>query len=470
MNKPDIGIGRSQSLIGYSAESAGKPPPQVHHDHAVHFCESEEFLARSVAAYVESALSGGDAAIALLQQKAASIEAEIAERKRAEDELLRSQEKLAHLAAIVESSDDGIVGKSLEGIVKSWNKGAERILGYTAEEMVGRSIMTIIPEDRLDEEAEILSRIRSGQRIDHYETVRRRKDGTLLDVSLTVSPIRNAAGEVIGGSKILRDISDRKRQEEALRLATEEIAKSRDELELRVEERTAALREAVAQMEEFSYTVSHDLRAPIRAMSFYCHALMEESQTQIADDQQGAHYVRRIADNCSRLDRMIHDVLTFSRVARNEITQETVSLDRLVADLIENYPGWQPPNAIVKVQPLHDIQGHEPSICQIVSNLLDNAVKFVAKGVVPEVAVWTEAVGDRVRLWVEDNGIGIDPRYRSRLFGMFERLHPNLEYEGTGVGLAIVRKAALRMGAEVGVESDGRSGSRFWVLFRRPKG
>lgn len=373
------------------------------------------------------------------------------------------------LAALVESSDDAIVGKTLDGIITSWNRAAERILGYTADEIIGRSVTVLFPKERLDEETVILSKIRAGQRIEHYETVRRRKDGTLLDVSITVSPIRNAAGQVIGGSKILRDISQRKRQEEELRNAAEEVARARDELERRVEERTAALRQAVAQMEEFSYTVSHDLRAPLRAMSFYCSALQEDFQDRLTESPQAAQYLRRIADNCSRLDRMIHDVLTFSRVARSDAGEETVCLDRLVRDLVEDYAGWQLPNAVVEIGPLHDVRGHEPSICQIVSNLLDNAVKFVPKGIRPHIRVWSEPDGDFIRLWVEDNGIGIDPRYRSRLFGMFERLHPNLPYEGTGVGLAIVRKAAERMGGDVGVESNGESGSRFWVRFRQPR-
>jgi PAS domain S-box-containing protein len=177
------------------------------------------------------------------------------------------------LAAIVESSDDAIISKDLDGIIQTWNKAAERIFGYTPEEATGKSVTMLIPEGRRDEEPVILSRIRAGERIDHYETVRRRKDGTLLNISLTVSPIKDQDGRVVGASKIARDITSRKRAQAELRAAREELARMNERLEVRVQERTASLTEAMAHLEEFSYTVSHDLQAPARAMKpIRCHA------------------------------------------------------------------------------------------------------------------------------------------------------------------------------------------------------
>jgi PAS domain S-box-containing protein len=372
-----------------------------------------------------------------------------------------AEQAFRHLAAIVEGSDDAILSKSLTGIITSWNQAAERIFGYTAAEAIGNPITMLIPSDRLDEETLILSRLRRGERVDHYETIRRRQDGTLLNVSLTISPVRNGTGTIVGASKIARDITANKRAEAALNAIREELARSNEELEQRVEERTASLREAIAQLEEFSYTVSHDLRAPLRGMQVYSQALLEDYGPAL--DSEAQHCLTRISENATRLDKMVLDVLTFSRISRTDLRMEDISLDKLVHDVIQNYPSLQPPRAVVEIAPLRAVRGHEPSLIQVVSNLLSNAVKFVAAGVTPSIRVWTETNGAGVRLFVQDNGIGIKPETQGRLFRMFERLHPNLPYEGTGVGLAIVRKAAQRMGGQVGVQSDGVSGSTFWV-------
>jgi PAS domain S-box-containing protein len=370
------------------------------------------------------------------------------------------------LAAIVESSDDAIISKTLDGTITSWNQGAERTFGYTAEEAIGRNIRMLIPAERQDEEPAIVSRVGRGERIDHYDTIRQRKDGTRIEISLSVSPLKDAHGRIVGVSKIARDITERKRSEELVRSVREELTRVNAELERRVQERTAALAEAVAQMEEFSYTVSHDLRAPLRGMQVYSQALLEDYGPTLNDEAR--HCLERIAENATRLDKMVLDVLTFSRVSRTEIRLERVSLDRLARSLVLHYPEMQPPRAQIIIEPLADVVGHEPSLTQAISNLLTNAVKFVGPGVTPTVHLRTERRGGNVRLWVEDNGIGINPAHQSRLFRMFERVHPSLPYDGTGVGLAIVRKALTRMGGDAGVESDGANGSRFWIELPEP--
>jgi signal transduction histidine kinase len=232
-------------------------------------------------------------------------------------------------------------------------------------------------------------------------------------------------------------------------------------LERLVDERTASLREAVQQMEEFSYTISHDLRAPLRAMQVYSQALLEDFAEALPAD--GVRYVKRLAENSARLDKMILDVLSFSRIARGNHTMEPVALDKLVRDIVQHYPEMQPPEAELMISELSDVIGHEPSLTQVISNLLGNAVKFVPNGVKPQVKVWTENGGSHVKMFVQDNGIGIAPEYQHRLFNMFERIHPELHYEGTGVGLAIVRKAVERMGGKFGVESSPGTGSKFWI-------
>jgi PAS domain S-box-containing protein len=379
-----------------------------------------------------------------------------------------AEEASQHLAAIVASSDDAILSKNLDGIILTWNKGAERIFGYKPDEVIGKSITILIPPGRLDEEPQILAQLRRGERIDHFETVRRRKDGRLLDISVTISPVKDSSGRIVAASKVARDISERKLIEKALEATRDELTRANEELEQRVQERTASLREAVAQMEEFSYTVSHDLRAPLRGMQVYSQALLEDYGSGL--DPEARHCLARIAENATRLDKMVTDVLTFSRVSRAEVQMRTIALDKLVRDVIQQYPAMQAPRAVIDVAGLHSVHGHEPSLTQIVSNLLNNAVKFVAPGVTPHVQVWTETTGGNVRLFVRDNGIGIKPEYQGRLFRMFERVHPDLPYEGTGVGLAIARKAANRMGGEVGLSSDGITGALFWVQLPGAKG
>jgi PAS domain S-box-containing protein len=365
------------------------------------------------------------------------------------------------LASIVDSSDDAIVSKSLQGIVTSWNQAAERIFGYTAPEAIGRHISFLIPEERREEEPQILMRLQRGERVDHFETIRRRKDGQLRDISLTISPVRNSEGTIIGASKIARDITERKQAERELEAARAELAQANSKLEQTVAERTASLRDAVAQMEEFSYTVSHDLRAPLRAMQTYSEALLEDYSDRL--DEAGLHYLNRIASNSRRLDKMVLDLLTYSRINRAELKMAPVPLDRLTREIVENYPGMQPADADVVIEPLGAVIGHEPSLVQAIANLLTNAVKFVAPGVRPRIRVWAEAKGARRRIWFEDNGIGIPLAVQPRLFQMFERINPSADYEGNGVGLAIVRKALQRMGGEAGMESAGQTGCRFWI-------
>jgi signal transduction histidine kinase len=321
--------------------------------------------------------------------------------------------------------------------------------------MIGQPITRIFPADRLNEEPGIISRISRGERIEHFETVRKTKDGRLIDISLTLSPVRDVNGKIVGASKIARDISERKRTEAALQRA-------KDELEQRVAERTASLTEMVAQMEEFSYSVSHDLRAPVRTMHGYAKALLEDYGESL--DGTAREYLTHIVRSGSRMDCLVQDILTYSRLARAELRFQPVPLHSLIVDIIRQYPDMQPPRLRMRLAPdLGQVMAHEPSLTQAISNLLSNAVKFVAPGVTPYIEVYSEPRNGHLRLWIQDNGIGIKPEHQGRLFGLFQRIHPEARYEGTGVGLAIVRKSVERMNGKVGMESDGVNGSRFWI-------
>jgi len=360
----------------------------------------------------------------------------------------------ALLAAIVNSSSDAILSKDLDGNIMSWNQGAERIFGYTADEVIGQPVTLLFPTDRLDEEPNILARIRRGERVDHYETVRRHKDGTLVDVSLTVSPVTDAGGRVVGASSIARNIT-------ALKEARRQLEAHAMELEQRVRERTARLEESLAEFEAFSYSLSHDMRAPLRAIQSLTEVVVTDYGDRIPE---GVAYLRKVIFAANRLDRLIRDVLSFARISRSDIALQRVDVESLVQDIVAERPELQPGNAeILVASPLAPVIGHDASLTQCLSNLLDNAVKFVAPGVKPIVNVFTERVGDKVRIGVRDNGIGIDPHGKKRLFDLFARVAPRGSYEGTGVGLAIVRKAVSRMHGQIGVESSLGLGSTFWI-------
>jgi PAS domain S-box-containing protein len=372
-----------------------------------------------------------------------------------------AQETNQRLAAIVESSDDAIVSKDLNGIIASWNRGAERLFGYNVEEAVGKSITMVIPQDHIDEEAGILKRIRQGERIEHYETVRRRKDGSLVDISLSVSPVRDVNGKIIGASKIARDITERKRTENALKEAREQLAQVNNELEKRIQERTAELAETNSQLEAFVYSIAHDLRAPLRSMQAFSTMLVDEYAPTL--DEKARHYAQRIASAAERMDTLVLDLLAYGRVARSEMVLGTVNVQvGWMAALNQNEQAIREKNAVVQAtSPWPNVRAHEATLGQVLANLLSNGLKFVAPGVTPRIRLWAEDRVETVRLWIEDNGIGIAPEHQDRVFRVFERLNP--KYPGTGIGLSIVRKGIERMGGRVGLESTLGQGSRFWI-------
>ena len=381
----------------------------------------------------------------------------------------------ALLAAIVSSSDDAIASKTLEGIVTSWNQGAERLFGWPAEEIIGKSITVLIPEERLSEEKEILARVVRGERIDHFETIRQRKDGRRIDVSLTVSPVRDPSGRIIGASKIARDITERKRiQMELNRLFL--IAQSEIEERKRAEERVHELnqtlerrvRERTGELEAFSYTIAHDLRAPLRAIHRFSDILREDYGDRL--DGDGREYLQRLAQGAARMDRLIEDLLEYSRIARVEIHLHPVQIGALLRDVqIHLATDFEEKKArMVVAEPFPVVKGDRMLLMQALGNLISNALKFVRPGTVPEIHVGAEPRNGAVRITVRDNGLGISPEHHERVFQMFERLHSNEAYPGTGVGLAIVKKAVQRMNGRLGVESEVGRGSCFW--FELPAG
>jgi PAS domain S-box-containing protein len=556
---------------------------------------------------------------------------DVTARRRAEDVRRR-------LAALVASSDDAIIGLSLAGIVTDWNPGAERLYGYPAAAMVGQSIARLIPPDLPDDLPTLLARLQRGDRIDHYETQRVAKDGTRLEVALTISPMRDAAGQLIGASKIARDITARKhadaelarrRQETALlaevaqrlsasldletvlqrlvmgaqalcgseraflslrepgtdalvgryesgaprtgyvglrlapgqglgahvlrtgqpwrtadyvadprfskvsvagvragghlamlavpiwvggqvagvlyvtnpttqpftdqdeailvRLAahaaiamqnaqlyqqaqaelTERqqaqaaLAQAAAALEQRVAERTAQLEAANRELEAFSYSVSHDLRAPLRAVHGFARILLDEHAPHLPEAAQ--RYLRLVVDSAQHMGQLIDDLLAFARLSRQPLTRQAVAPAALVRQVLQELrPAPDARRIDVRIGALPPCQADPALLKQVWVNLLANALKFTSRRDVAVIEVGGREEAGASVYWVRDNGVGFDMAYADKLFGVFQRLHRADEYDGTGVGLALVQRIIQRHGGRIWAEAAVEQGATFF--------
>ena len=364
------------------------------------------------------------------------------------------------LAAIVASSDDAIVGKDLNSIITSWNFGAERIFGYTADEMIGTSIMRLIPPDRQAEELEILARIRRGDRFDHFETIRLAKDGRQLSVSITVSPIKDSAGQVIGASKVARDITERKNAEAALKKAMVEAeAANRERLHLLDSEREARSRaERASRMkDEFLATLSHELRTPLNAVLGWAH-ILRIGKLQRDELKQGLDTIER---NARVQAQIIEDLLDMSRIISGKVRLdvEQIDLPAVLNESIDTVRATAEAKGIrlqAVVNPLAGpISGDADRLQQVFWNLLNNALKFTPSG--GQVQVLLERVNSRIEVSVIDTGEGIAPEFLPYVFDRFQQgdASTTRRHGGLGLGLAIVKQLVELHGGSVGVKSSG---------------
>jgi PAS domain S-box-containing protein len=339
------------------------------------------------------------------------------------------------------------------------------LLGYAHQELLGRELWEI---GLLKDEAASRAAFRHLQRESfiRYENLPlRNKTGQRHEVEF-VSNVYDEDGRKVIQCNI-RDITERKHMEDALREARDQLTVQAAELERLVAQRTGQLRETVSELEGFSYSVSHDMRAPLRAMQSYSQFLLDEYGGKL--DEQGVDYLRQIMRSAVRLDRLTQDVLSYTRILHMELPLERVDLDRVLRDIVEAFPYVSPirPEIIIKGT-FPTVAGNDALLAQCISNLLNNAIKFVAPGTTPRVEISAEAMdGDWIRVCLKDNGIGIAPEDHDRVFRLFERIHAATEYEGTGIGLTIVRKAVERMGAQVGFESALGAGSNFWIRLKK---
>jgi PAS domain S-box-containing protein len=353
----------------------------------------------------------------------------------------RAEEVEQRMSALVESADDAILTKGLDGIIRSWNPGAERLLGYRAEDMIGQSVTRLLPADRQDEESMILSQIQKGHRVANFETVRRKSDGTQVEVSLTISPIRDRLGSVIGASKIMRDITQRKRTEEELRRSNGELEKIN------------------AELDEFVYTASHDLRAPLTGVATVAQWILTDDNSLSAESRER---LTLIQGRVERMKRLLNDIRDYARTGRYAQTSGPVlTAAALVADVVAT--AHVPPGFSVRSDPrLADIRVDRVPLEQVFHNLINNAIKHHDRPA-GTVTVSVVANGPMLRFSVVDDGPGIPAEYCETVFEMFKTLKPKDQVEGSGMGLALVRRVVGRLGGSCGLGPvDGGRGAHVW--------
>ena len=340
--------------------------------------------------------------------------------------------------AIVDSSDDAIVSKNLEGIVMSWNKAAERIFGYSAAEMIGQSIIKLLPANRVDEEAHILARLQRGERLDHFETKRQRKDGTIIDVSLTISPIRNSQGIIVGASKIARDITE---QKESQRKLTEALTE---------------LKRANQIKAEFLTTLSHELRTPLNAILGWVQLLRDEQNSH--DLAQGLAVIDR---NVRTQSQMIEDLLDMGRIeaGKMRLDLQRVDLPAIACASIETARPAAKAKEIRLTSAFANLHGivtaDKDRLQQIVWNLLANAIKFTPRR--GRIHVGIQQVDSHVEISVSDTGQGIAPEFLGHVFDRFRQGDATITRRegGLGLGLSIVKHLTELHGGSVSVASPG---------------
>ena len=390
---------------------------------------------------------------------------DLTERKRAEEATRRSE---ALKSAILECALDCIISIDQEGKIIEFNPAAERTFGRPRAEAMGKPLAELIIPPRYREQhyRGLVKYLATGEgpvlgrRI---EMAALRADGTEFPVELSINtiPLENQKAF----TATLRDITERKTTESALEEARARLKAHADELETIVAERTEELRETIAELESFSYSISHDMRGPLRAMQGYASVLVEELKGKVGEEQW--QYLERIVAASARLNRLVQDILNYSQISRRKLQLQPIDLQALVLEVIQQNPNFQTPLADIRIEgPLPIVLGHETALTQVWLNLLGNGVKFVHPPTTPRIRISAQTGEGHVRIRVVDNGIGIDPKNHERVFHMFEQVNSPADFEGTGIGLAIVRKAIERMGGRIGVESELGKGTEFWFELR----
>ena len=399
----------------------------------------------------------------------------------------QEEENLRRMATVVRDSNDAITISDFAGQITAWNRGAELMYGYREAEALQMSIWRITPPAKMAEKKAFIARLIAGEAVTSFETQRLTKDGRVLDVWLTVTKLMDAGGKPIGIASTERDITARKR-------TVEEVHRLNAELEQRVHDRTAELEAVNKELEAFSYSVSHDLRAPLRHVQGYVDLLARETGAQLSE--KGRRYMQTITAASHDMGELIDDLLAFSRMGRAEMIETGVNLDTLVQETLRDLETTAAGRNIVWIiPPLPAVLGDPAMLKLVLANLLGNAVKFTrtreqaviemgfrnaegggqkaAEQLVKDTPRDSSAPQCAIRnaqseivFFVRDNGVGFDPQYTHKLFGVFQRLHRAEDFEGTGIGLANVRRIITRHGGRTWAEGQLNEGATFYFTLK----
>jgi PAS domain S-box-containing protein len=377
------------------------------------------------------------------------INTDITIRKQAQTASQRIEERFRLLVEGVK--DYGIFLLDPTGHVSTWNEGAQRIKGYLAEEIIGRHFSCFYSQEDIDAgkpEHELKATAEYGRFED--EGWRIRKDGSRFWANVIVTALRDPDGRLLGFSKITRDLTERK-------MAEDRIAR----LNAEITERNQGLLAANRELESFSYSVSHDLRAPLRSIDGFSAALLEDYVDKL--DPTAQSYLQRIRAGATRMGHLIDDMITLARTARVEMSLENVDLSALAQEVVHQLQAMQPERKVeFRIQPALVVQGDRNLLRSVLENLLENAWKFTSKKPAALIELGAERHSHDLVYFVRDNGAGFDMRYVDKLFGVFQRLHNENDYSGTGVGLATVQRILQRHGGKIWAESRPAQGATFY--------
>ena len=357
----------------------------------------------------------------------------------------RNEEIKSRLASIVLTSNDAIYAVNLDGIITSWNPGAEKLYGYTEREAIGSNSTTIITPEKRAEMNFLLNKISKGEQVESFETRRVKKDKSVIDVSLTISPIMDDSGIITQASIIARDITFKKQVEEELRRYAEELAMSNEELYV------------------FSYAASHDLQEPLRSIQQFIETLVRKYKRKLGPEME--EQITSANDGVTRMHRLITDFLMYSRVGTERAPREEIDCNIILKNAISNLDAAiRESKASIKQFTLPKLYANEIQLTQLFQNLIANAIKYQGEST-PAIEIFAEKKDNKWQFGVKDNGIGIEQWFSERIFIVFQKLHDHKKYPGSGIGLALCKRVVEKHGGKIWFESEVGKGTTFFFTF-----